>query len=254
MEFELANYDITYKPAKVNFPAYEEFKRKATEVAEYINDMPVSQDNVKEVKKTLAEARKLSNAINQERINIKKFIMQDYTAFESQVKDITGIIDTADRELRDKVKLLEELEKQEKRDQLRVIWDKRISQYGEIEQWLPDAFDLWLQPRYLNKSVTIKSIEDEMTAWIKQTWQDLVTAQGMGEDFLYEYTCCHDLGTAIRNVKDRVDYMNSINNTDEFLEDVNSDPIGRFTVFGTKDIALTERLLNENEINYKKEN
>lgn len=255
MNFEIKpiQNDVLYEIPQISFPAYEEYKNAATQVALYIKDMPVSQDNVKDVKKTLASARKITDALNRERIDLKKKILSSYTIFEGQVKEITSIIDEADSQLRAAVRKLDELEREEKRQTLREIWDKRISQYGEIEQWMPDAFDHWLTPKHLNKSTSIKSAEDDMKAWIDSTYQDLVTASGMGEDYLYEYVRCGNLSTAIQNVKDRQEFIDSIEDEDEFLEDVNSEPVGRYTVFGVKDIALTERLFHENNINYKKE-
>lgn len=255
MNFELTpkKNDVIYEVPQISFPAYETYKAAATEVANYIADMPVSQDNIKGVKKTLASARKVSDGLNRQRIDLKKEILKNYTIFEGQVKEITGIIDTADAELRTKVRALDELERQAKRDQLREIWDKRISQYGEIEQWMPDAFDIWLQPQHLNKTTSIKSAEEDMRGWIENTYQDILTAADMGEDYIFEYLQCHSLRDAIRRVKDRKEFIDSIDDMDEFLKEVNEDPMATFVVFGSKDIALAERLLNENDINYKKE-
>lgn len=256
MNFELTpkQNDITYTVPQITFPAYEDYKAAATEIAAYVADMPVSQDNIKDVKKTLASARKISDRLNRERIDLKKEILKNYSVFEAQVKEITGIIDTADGELREKVRILDDLEREAKRDQLREIWDKRVSQYGEIEQWMPDAFDIWLTPKHLNKTTTIKAAEADMVQWIDGTYQDMITAHGMGEDYLFEYVSCRNLGEAIRRVKVREEFMETIDDMDEFLEDVNQDPFATFIVIGVKDIALTERLLNENNINYKKEN
>lgn len=256
MNYEITEHqnDVTYDVPQISFPSYEKYRNQALAIRDEISGVPVSQDNIKEVKKTLAGVRKISDRMNRARIDIKKAILANYEQFEAQVKEITGIIDDADHDLRSKVRMLDDLEREAKRDQLREIWDMRVSQYGEIEQWMPDAFDIWLQPKHLNKTTSIKNAEVDMTAWIDQTYQDMVTAQGMGEDYLYEYVRCRNLGEAIRNVKDRASFLETIDNVDEFLEDVNSDPVGRYTVFGAKDIALTDRLLNENEINYKKEN
>ena len=108
--------DVTYDIPQVNFPAYEEYKEKAYAVAEYIYNMEPTAENIKETKTTLAKARKLTDKLNRARIDMKKAILQNYTTFEQQVKEITGIIDDADKEIRAKVKDMEEAERQRKKE------------------------------------------------------------------------------------------------------------------------------------------
>ena len=72
---------------------------------------------------------------------------------------------------------------------------------------------------------------------------------GMGEDYIEAYGRYCDLARAITEVDDRKEYIENLN-----LKEVNEQiETATFTVYGTKDIALTERLLKENEIEYRKE-
>ena len=106
--------DVTYEVPQVNFPAYEEYKEKAYAVAEHIFHMDVTEENIKEAKQTLAKSRKLTDRLDRARIDMKKDILRNYTAFERQVKEIIAIIDDADREVRSKVKDLEEEERRKR--------------------------------------------------------------------------------------------------------------------------------------------
>ena len=117
---------ITYAPATIEFNEFGEYKRRAMEVAEYISSITLTEDNVKEVKGTLADARKLVNALEDRRKAIKKEVMAPYKVFESQVKEITGIIDEADAQLRAQLREMEEREREEKQKTLQQLWDGRF--------------------------------------------------------------------------------------------------------------------------------
>ena len=250
-EIEERKNDIQYTIPQVTFPAYEDYLQTAEDIAAYIRSMDVSSDNIKDIKKTLADARKLTDRLSRARIDIKKEILQSYVVFEGQVKTIAGVVDEADRELREKVKILEEAEREAKKEQLAGIWQKRVEIYPDIVKYIPDAFDKWLRPQHLNKSTTIKSAEADMTEWMENVDNNLNSASIMGEDYLYEYIRVMDLAEAINNVKDREKWMAemSAEDIDELFEAV---PMATFTVIGKKDIELAARLLTENEIAYER--
>ena len=251
MDFQIIERenDVTYEIPSVSFPAFEEYMEKASAIAKYIGSLEVNEENVKDTKKTLADARRLTERLTEERIRMKKDLLQNFTTFENQVKEIIKVVDDADKILRTKVKELEEAEREEKGRQIRAIWDKRIEQCPEITKIIPAAFDKWMNQKYLNKSVSMKTIEEEMIEWIRQRISDIKVVMGMGEDYIEAYGRYCDLARAITEVDDRKEYIENLN-----LKEVNEQiETATFTVYGTKDIALTERLLKENEIEYRKE-
>lgn len=252
MDFEIVEMqnDISFEVPSVSFPAYEEYKKKAAVVADYINGMDVTPDNIKDTKETLAKARKLTDRLNRVRIDMKKEILTNYTIFESQVKEIVDIVNKADRQLRDKVNALEEIEREKKKEEIREIWDKRILITPELEKLIPDAFSRWLSPAHLNKTASMKSVETSMTDWIRETTTEIRAAERMGEEYLTEYISCMDLANAIQRVENRKKISEVIQKTNEPEEEIVK---AIFIVYGNKDINLTERLLKENEIDYRRE-
>lgn len=241
--------DVTYEIPKVSFPAYEEYKEKAEAIAEYISSLEVNEENIKETKKTLADARKLTDRLNRIRIDMKKEILQNYTVFENNLKEITGIVDRADKGLRDKIKELDELEREAKKEEIHNLWKKRVHAFPELEKLIPDAFDLWLRPSHLNKSMSMRSVETDMTKWIKETLDDIKAVEKMGGEYLSVFLQCGSLSGAIAAVEVQKE-------TEERIRSVNGEPDKEkaiFIVYGTKDVSLAERLLKENEINYRKE-
>lgn len=241
--------DVTYEIPQVNFPAYEEYKEKAYAVAEYIYGMEATEENIKETKATLAKARKLTDKLNRARIDMKKEILRNYTTFEAQVKEIVGIIDDADKEIRAKVKDMEEAERQKKKAAIYELWLKRIPAYdGDLlNAVLPNAFDRWLTPKHLNKSSSMKSIETEMTAWLQKTLTEIGTLRDMGDDYLEAYSYTGDMAAAIKQVQQREDFLDTMHGLkDEDLEETAQ----TFVVYGDDNISKTEDLLRRNNIKF----
>lgn len=242
--------DITYQIPQVSFPAFEDYKQQAEQVSSYIRSLPVTQENIKAVKVELAKARKLTDRLNRSRIDIKKEILSQYTVFESQVKELCDIVGEADDELRDKVRQLEELERKCKMSEIEELWDKRVAQYDQITKYFPCALDLWFQPQFLNKTYSMKRIEDDMRDWLEECDNNIRVASKMGEDYLYEFTVTGNLAEAIELVQKREQWESELADEDP-EEEI---PVQIFVVSGEKDIKLAEMLLKENNITYKKGN
>ena len=241
--------DVTYEAAKVEFPAYEEYKEKAYAVAEYVYQMDVTEENIKEAKATLAKARKLTDKLTRARIDMKKEILASYTEFEAKVKEIIDIIGDADKETRTKVKDLEEKERQQKKAAIYELWLKRIPAYDYdlLNAVLPDAFEKWLNPKHLNKTTSMKSIEADMTAWIQKMLTDIETVKGMGDEYVEAYAWAGgDLAKAIQTVKQRNEFLEDYRLTKEDTEE----PSATFIVYGEDNISKAEDLLTRNKIKF----
>lgn len=240
---------VSYEVPQVLFPAYEEVKAKAKDVAAYIDSQELTEENVKEIKGTLADARKLTERMDRIRIDMKKHILTHYVEFETQIREITGIIDTADAALRGKVKDMEEAEREAKKADILCLWRKRIYAFPVVEKVMPDAFDRWITPKHLNKTTTMKKVESDMVAWIQKTINEMDTAQSMGDEYLAVYGSTGDLATAIQQVNAHRDAMKTLT---EFGKEYCEEPTETYIITGKKDIALVERLFEENNIDYIK--
>ena len=243
--------DVTCNKALVKFPAFEHYKQQAQQIAGYINSIVLTDDNVKDVKKDLAAARKITDGLDKKRIQIKNAILEEYVGFESQVKELQGIIKEAESTLRTKVREMEEEERQAKKVQIREIWDKRYPLY-EISQYLTpdDAFRSWITPQHLNKSTSIKSVENEMVEWLEATDKDVSTVKSMGDDYLIEYIGRLNLPDAISAVNLRNEIKMEIEQGE--YEEITSETTATFIITGDKNIKLTELLLKDNDIEYRK--
>ena len=244
----MEHQEITYVPAKIQFGGFDEYRRKAIGVADFICAITLTETNVKEVKGTLADARKLVNALEDRRKAIKREVLAPYKAFEEQVKEITGIIDAADADLRSQVRELEERQREAKKERLKEIWGKRAGHYN-FPKYIPDAFERWLEPVHLNKSTSMKACEDSMSVFMERAQRDVNAILKMEDamDIMAEYAGCLDMTEALEAVRTQKEYK-----ARAFQEEKPATETATFLIIGKANITLTEKLLQENGIEYRR--
>ena len=242
---------IIYTPGTVRFPEFEDYIAKAQSVAEVLNSTVLTEDNVAEVRQTLANARKIVTALETRRKEVKAAILEPYTVLEKQVKIITGIINNADDELRAKVKEMEEKEREEKKGILREIWDKRIPMY-KFPEYISDPFERWIQPQHTNKTYPISNSEKDMTAWMEQRERDCESIMGMDAAgyIMDAYTSSLDLACAISTGMARKKKVEEVNT--KVPESVH-EPCAIYYITGETNIQFVELLFKTNNIKYRKE-
>lgn len=238
----------------IHFPEYEEVKQSALKVAEYVRSMEVTDENVKDAKKVLANANKVVKAIEDRRISIKKEMLKPYDIFETMIKEITGIVKEADNEVRAKVKNLEELERMTKRSEIFEEWEKRTASWDYKKFF---TFDDFLTPQHLNKTVTLKTVFEEMEHFIGEKSDDVdFLRTQFGEDYVTEYV--QNKGMTIKEVIQKMDerqklkeIARTIEAYDDFTEETKQVTI--FIIEDAKDAILAEMLLQGHDIKFRKE-
>lgn len=242
---------IVYTPGTVRFPEFEDYIAKAQSVAEVLNSTVLTEDNVQEVRMTLANARKIVTALETRRKEVKAAILEPYTVLEKQVKIITGIINSADDELRAKVREMEEREREDKKAVLREIWDKRIELY-KFPEYIINPFDRWIQPQHTNKTYPVSNAEKDMTAWMEQRERDCESIMGMeAAGYIMDaYTTSLDLACAITTGVARRRKVEEVN---EKVPESVKEPCAIFYITGETAIQFVEYLFKNNNIKYRKE-
>lgn len=214
MENEVLNIniqEIKVLPGIVEFNEYEALKAQALELAANIQAVEVNDETVKASKKLLAAVNKRVKEMEDKRIAIKKEMLEPYNTFEQQVKEIVTIVKDADNIVRDQIKELEEKEREEKRDAIHEIFNKRIKSYFFGESF---TFDHFLKPSHLNKSVSMSSIENDMVDWLEKIEADILVINSLtnAEAVLAEYYDTKDITTAIRIVNEREERKKQVSN------------------------------------------
>lgn len=156
---------VSYQVGEVQFYNYDEILAQASELAELIKSVEVDDNSIQGTKKLLATVNKRVNELEAERIRIKKELLEPYMEFEKQIKTISSVVKESDNELRSKVRELEELERQGKRNIIEGLFDKRIKVYPNLYFLTSDRF---IKPVHLNKTSSLNKVELELVQWLEQ--------------------------------------------------------------------------------------
>ena len=161
MELEIYNptKENTVKQIDWNF---EELKKEITEKAEMYGSLVYTDENIKEAKADRAKLNKFIKVLEDKRKDVKKMMLEPYTQFESQVKELVSIIGEANDNIASQVKVYTEKLREEKREKVKEIYDKAMSVEGAegIAEIL--TFDRVSKESFLNSSTTFKSIVNEI--------------------------------------------------------------------------------------------
>lgn len=160
---------------------YEELKTEIQKKANDYMNLVYTADQIKDAKKDRAKLNKFVTALEDKRKEIKKQVMQPYTSFEKQEKELIGIVNQAVVNIDTQIKGYEEAIRQEKLEKVKEIYAKTIGGLADIV-----TFDKIFKESWLNVSTTLKSITNEITEMRDKVDNDLVVINADTSPYAYE--------------------------------------------------------------------
>lgn len=175
---ELRVNEVTI-PEKISFN-YEELKAELTEKVAFYETLVYTDDQVKDAKADRATLNKLKKTLNDERIRREKEYMQPFNEFKAQVNEIIGIIDKPIAVIDKQVKEFEDQKKANKQKDIEELFTSiGFQSFVTLEK-------IW-DPKWLNASVSMKSIEEQMKAKMYEIGNGVFTLSRLPE-FGFEAT------------------------------------------------------------------
>lgn len=175
---ELRVNEVTI-PEKISFN-YEELKAELTEKVAFYETLVYTDDQVKDAKADRATLNKLKKTLNDERIRREKEYMQPFNEFKAQVNEIIGIIDKPIAVIDKQVKEFEDQKKAKKQKDIEELFaGMGFQSFVTLEK-------IW-DPKWLNASTSMKSIEEQMRSRMYQIGDDVLTLHNLPE-FGFEAT------------------------------------------------------------------
>lgn len=172
-------------------------KELKAEIAEKMRDytgLVFTEDTIKDAKKDRAALNKLRTAFEDERKRIKRQCMAPYEQFETQVKELIALTDEPIRLIDAQIKEVEEQKKAQKRKDIEELFDS-------IGFQLFVTLDKIWDDKWLNATVPLSRIEEQMKSRMYQIGEDIVVIQKLPE-FSFEamevYKKTMDLNKAIQ--------------------------------------------------------
>ena len=172
MELKVKSYTL---PEALEFN-YEELKAEITERVSQHTNLVYTNDQITDAKKDVAMLRKFTKALSDERIRIKKDFLKPYEDFEKKIKELTGIVDQAINNIDVQIKAADEQRKAEKLESIREYI---------IRKDIPEGITLPVDPKWLNVSVSMASIQKDIDTRLEQINTDLATLSNLPE-FAFE--------------------------------------------------------------------
>lgn len=166
-------------PEKILFN-YEELKQEIQEKVQQYTNLVYTGEQIKDAKADRSNLNKLKKALNDERIRLEREYLTPFNDFKSKVNEIIKIIDEPVKLIDKQIKEAEEFEKQEKREKIEEYWDSK-------EKPFDIPFDKVLDPKWLNKSVSMSSVTGAIDVFLENTEKDLATLSNLPE-FGFEAT------------------------------------------------------------------
>ena len=189
---------------------YEDIKKWVTEKAKEYKSVVYTEETITSAKTDRATLNKVAKAINDEKIRIKKEVLKPFEDFENKCKELQNIITDASNSIDVQVKAFEEKEQNEKKDNIRNIFNAYIGDFKEVID-----FEKIFNPRWLNKTYTIKKIEEEINHLIVKTNDDLSVIENTIDD---ELLLPYIKGFYFKNINDSAVLGNSLQEYQKEIE------------------------------------
>lgn len=159
---------------------YEELKTAIEEKAYEYSTAVYAEDQIKFAKADRATLNKLKKALNDERIRQEREYMQPFNDFKAKINELIKIIEKPVQMIDAQVKNFEDQQKEKKKNEINALFESFIR-----PEWV--LFEKIFCEKWLNSSVKMGSIEDEIKTKLEQIGNDLETLSRL-PDFAFEAT------------------------------------------------------------------
>lgn len=168
IKFDNEELPINLEPAKIDFPKYEELKKRVNKLTDGLKDYVVTTDSYEQDKKTRAELNRIQKALSKKRIEIFNEAVEPANEFKQQISGLEKQIKCASDRISKGIKHYTDKEKDEKFQEIKLRLGNLALKYNVSIQLLGDIrkkdnqFNHWL-----NKSCSWKRIETEAEEFFK---------------------------------------------------------------------------------------
>lgn len=151
-------------PGHIYFDSYGKYKDMVVQISDWLKQTEVTEENLTTNRKLVARVRKACNELDDKRKEIKRSLLNPYSEFELQVKELISLAKEGEDIVREQIRELDERQREEKEREIERIFNLRLRHYNfPIETDYTD----FLENRHLNKSTPLSKVEQEMVTWLE---------------------------------------------------------------------------------------
>lgn len=179
LELRMTTDLATAIPAEIGFN-FDELKSELSARLEHYNHLVVTEDTIQAGKEDRANLRKLRDAIETRRKEVKKQCEQPYKAFEARVNELTALIDAPIMAIDSQVKAFEEQQRQQKYAEIEAVYDEKVPE--ALREIIP--LRRVMDPAWLNKGTSMKKVTEAIETLVKRTRVDMVIIDGVDPKYM----------------------------------------------------------------------
>jgi predicted phage-related endonuclease len=181
MSLELQIVNFNEKQSAIQIKNFEKLKAELTERAKYYDGLTFDDNKIKEAKAERSNLNNFKNSIETRRKEIKKAWAEPYLALETQVKELTAIIDGPIGKIDAQIKNFEERQEADRREYLGAYFDE-IAKSAQLDTLI--KIDQIFDPKWLNASTSLKSAKDDIRSRLDQIKNDLGAIDTLGGEYI----------------------------------------------------------------------
>ena len=166
-------------PGIAAFDNFEEIKAWLAARLEGYRNLVYSEDSLKLAKADKAELTRLKKALDERRKEIKAVYLAPYLAVETQIKELTAMIDEPLSEIDAFVKGMQEAQKAEKHAEIKRFYDGISAPLGDLAERV-FASEAFYDKKWDNASTKVKVWQDALREKVAKAAADLRTIQQTG--------------------------------------------------------------------------
>lgn len=166
-------------PAMIAFNNTELLAAVQERLVEY-KGKTYDESSITEAKADRAALNKFSDALNAERIRIKKVYVEPLDKFTAQVNEVIAAVDDVSSEIDKQVKGYENARRAAKLEECKTYFASVISE--ELKDFVP--YNKIHKDEWLNASKTMTAVKKDIDAIIEKVASELATIEALGGDVI----------------------------------------------------------------------
>lgn len=168
IKFDNEELPINLEPAKIDFPKYEELKKRVDRLTNSLKDYVVTEESYEQDKKVRAELNRIQKMLSKKRIEIFNEAVEPANEFKQHISGLEKQIKCASDRISEGIKHYTDKEKDAKFQEIKLRLGNLALKYNVSIQLLGDIREKDNQfNHWLNKSCSWKRIETEAEEFFK---------------------------------------------------------------------------------------
>lgn len=159
---EVEFFGVDFTPSKIVINNEDELTKTIEDYAAKYKGLVVNEEDVNDAKKVRAEMRGVAKSLDDKRKEVKKEYNKPLALFEKRIKKLTETIQEVITPIDEGIKNLEERERLSKQNEIETQVNKLLEEQSD---YVKESF--LHNPKWLNKTVVMKKVAEEVAEQIK---------------------------------------------------------------------------------------